>query len=95
MSSAHFSSVMPRIAFRSALGSLGSALAARSQYQCIAAASLLRSGLSGYVPPEDLGCSWGCVFAHSALACLINDSLWLYAFCSALIFSRADIDSCV
>lgn len=92
VSGAHFSSVIPRITFKSAFLSCGSALAVESISMLL---SLYQLYMGRSVPPEALGCSWGCVFAHSCLACLINDSLWLYAFCSACAFSRADIDNCV
>jgi hypothetical protein len=85
-------SVMPRSVLRSALGSLGSALAAAELAQrstpCAVPVWRLRNA-----PPDDFGCSEGCDFAHSCFACLINDSLCSHSFFSTAILSRADSDS--
>jgi hypothetical protein len=81
-------SVIPRRVFKSALGSFGSALAI--------SLSALRSrhisapiGANVDVPPDDFCCTSGCDFAHSAFACLINDSLCSHSFFEALALSRA------
>jgi hypothetical protein len=47
------------------------------------------SASSGYVPPDDFGCSEGCDFAHSAFACRMSDSLCSHSFFSCVILSRA------
>ena len=94
VSGAQFLSVIPRIVFKSALGSWGSALAVESISKLLLS-RVWRGGVEKVPPDAALGWSWECVFAHSALACLINDSLLLYAFCSACAFSRADIDNWV
>jgi hypothetical protein len=89
---------MPRRVLRSALGSLGSALAVqKSAYVLLGCAHVPVRNFDmcrrSDVPPDDFGCSEGWSRAHCAFACLINASLCSQSFCAAFALSAADNES--
>lgn len=106
---AHFSSVIPRMAFRSALGFLGSTFATDVRQWWFSRGGDAEGSIgvgrnqevggwrekeSSDVPPlAGFGASEGCAFAHSALACWIRDSLCLYSCSAWASFSRFDIEA--